>query len=172
MVDEDYQGFDAFEVARQMMINAIIQGDLRTIEELSQNGFDLEEPIDTLYTPLQFAAMHAPDVQPLLCLLKYGANLGAKTKCGRNVVHLVVRIARIDMLYQLAMPLQSNNLLHLLHERSGGGRTPLMDAIDSGEPSAIEYCLEAGMNGQDEDYLGVSCSQLVEMKSESSQLGA
>ena len=118
----------------------------------------MEEPIDTQYTPLLFAALHAPDVEPLLCLLGHGANLGAKTKCGRNVVHLVVRIARIDMLYQLAMPLQSNNLLHLLHGRSLGGRTPLMDAIESFDPSAIEYCLDAGMNGQDEDYLGVSCS--------------
>ena len=51
-------------------------------------------------------------------------------------------------------------LTRVLHARTRGGTTPLMMAIQSGCANTVTMCLNAGMNGQDEDYLGRTCADI------------
>ena len=70
------------------------------LEELIQYCFPVEHKIGP-YTLLQFAVVHSPGFEVVQVLLKYGANLYAKTMDGRNIVHLCCRCNRQDMLNDL-----------------------------------------------------------------------
>ena len=41
-----------------------------------------------------------------------------------------------------------------------------MAAIQSGSARTVALCLNAGMNGQDEDYLGITCAVIVKQSCE------
>ena len=147
------------EISRALFMSAIKTGDMQMIVDLLQNGFPLEEPIDTYLTPLLWAAIYAPDADAVQLLVQAGANLGHVTMSGKNIVHFVCRYNRMDHLYSLGPLLEQHGLLGHLHARSVGGRTPLMEVIATRNLVSVEYCLEAGMRGDEQDIHGLSCAK-------------
>ena len=129
------------------------------LEQLIEHGFPVEHKIGP-YTLLQFAVVHSPGFEVVQVLLKYGANLCAKTMDGRNIVHLCCRCNRQDMPQGLWNYLSEQDLQHLMFERTNAGITPFMMAVQSGNYEVIKSCIKAQMYCNDEDSLGHTCTAL------------
>ena len=98
---------------------------------IMDGGFPVEHKIDC-YTLIQFAVVYAGGFEVIQCLLQCGADLARKTMNGRNVVHLACRANRPWMLQALWPYLEHFNITHYLFERTHGGVTPMMMAIQTG----------------------------------------
>ena len=155
----------SIERALPSVKKAIMRGDAKTLHEFILHGFPLEEKIGNL-TLIQFAVTKAPNFDIIKVLLHCGADAFKTTPDGGNLIHLCCKGQRLDMLERLWPYLARYKLTRYLHSRTRGGRTPLMAAIQSGSARTVALCLNAGMNGQDADYSGITCADIVKQSCE------
>ena len=145
--------------ALPFVIKSIRRGEPQKLFEMLANGFPVTERIGS-YNLIQYAVLNAPTFKIVQVLINCGANAFETTMDGRNLVHLCCRAKRVKMLEGLWPYLVASKITRALNARTQGGTTPLMMAIQSGSTSTVAMCLNAGMNGQDENYLGRKCADI------------
>ena len=100
-----------------------------------------------------FAASNGhPEV--LEMLLSHNASLTATDSFGRTVLH---HCCRSGNLANVRLLLDRITDTSLYEARSNGGVTPLMSAIQSGNPYIVGHCLNKSFNPFQRDYMGKTC---------------
>ena len=98
------------------------------------------------------ASLGKPEVIELL--LTYRPNLSAKDVCGRTVLHFCCRGGNIQNLKAILEHLPDQTLQE---ERTNGGITPLMAAIQSANVYMVGHCLNKSFNPFAQDFTGKTC---------------
>ena len=142
--------------AKPFLMMALKINDLQMVQGLVQRGYPINEPCDGV-TPLLFAA-GVSNEQVVQTIIDAGARLDATDSSGRNVLHFGCKSKNVAVFNVLNQRLQSAGLWdQLAEQRTAGGSTPLMYAVQSGEAFMVRDCLNQRMNPTKTDFIGVSC---------------
>ena len=139
----------------------LARADNKTIVMLVQKGFPIEEPIDDVGSTILHLAVQYHNGDLTQQLLNMGASIRTVDKQRRSVLHKACRsgnAAGLQMLTDFSRNAHGEEVLQeLLDMRNVGLSTPLMSAIESGDPNVVQLCLNLGMSPYAVNIMGESC---------------
>ena len=88
-------------------------------------------------------------------ILEHSPDVTLRDGSGRTVLHQACRTGHLEIVNLL---LAVGEIEKLADARSCGGTTPLLEAVQAGEPRVVATCLNSPMNPFHQDRLGKSAA--------------
>lgn len=110
------------------------------------------------FTPLMLSVINRPLKEVSIALLKKGANINAKDNQGETVL---IKVARKGVLDLTKLFIEHNADLNIRNDK---GLSAIMCASDNAQYEIVKLLIDKGATYQDEDYVHVDASCIIEPK--------
>jgi ankyrin repeat protein len=126
----------------QIFWNAVAENDVQTVEEMLDNGYDVNQRNEVGYTPL-ITAVEYEKLDVVKSLLSRGANPNLQTKNGVTALHIAAGAGALDIVYALI----ASSICEIeIRDPNKKGNTPLLWATQKNHVEVVQVLLEAGAN--------------------------